>query len=170
MNGFLATPVTDFVPFMSQVWKQVRLEKLFPYHVSQIELLYGEEKCRSYVKEANDWLVSFLWLLGMSCLVVVMTIADISSLSGRSISKLLLFSLFLLWLVYILITQLKDIYKMTCGDSYLMKKWLKATLLVLTVGVVSAGFSINSIVTMLDFSSLKKKRVEIFFHTSQAGL
>lgn len=73
-------------------------EKLFSYHVSQIELLYGEEKCRSYVKEANDWLVSFLWLLGMSCFVVVMTIADISSLSGRSISKLLLFSLFLLWL------------------------------------------------------------------------
>lgn len=146
---------------MTQVWKRVRLEKLFPYHVSQIELLYGEEKCRSYVKEANDWLVSFLWLLGISCLVVVLTIADISSLSGRSISKLLLFSLFLLWLVYILITQLKDIYKMTWGDSYLMKKWLKATLLVLTVGVVSAGFSINSIVTMLDFSSLKKKRVEM---------
>ena len=62
LNSFLATPVTDFVPFMSQVWKQVRLEKLFPYHVSQIELLYGEEKCRSYVKEANDWLVSFMWL------------------------------------------------------------------------------------------------------------
>ena len=74
-------------------------EKLFPYHVSQIEMFYGEEKCREYVKEANDWLVSFMWLLGMSCFVVVMTIADISSLSGRSISKLLLFSLFLLWLV-----------------------------------------------------------------------
>lgn len=136
-------------------------EKLFPYHVSQIELLYGEEKCRSYVKEANDWLVSFMWLLGMSCFVVVMTIADISSLSSRSISKMLLFSIFLLWMVYILITQLRDIYRMTWGDGYLMKKWLKATLLVLTVSAVSAGFSIYSIVTMLDFSSLKKKRVEM---------
>ena len=136
-------------------------EKLFPYHVSQIEMFYGEEKCREYVKEANDWLVSFMWLLGMSCFVVVMTIVDISSLSSRSISKLLLFSIFLLWMVYILITQLKDIYKMTWGDGYLMKKWLKATILVLTVSAVSAGFNIYSIVTMLDFSSLKKKRAEM---------
>lgn len=146
--------------------RKTLFEKLFPYHVSQIKLLYGKDKCREYVKEAQEWLGSFIWLAGLSFLVVGFTVAGLFGLSSDTLSNLLMLSMLLVYYAYSLIPQLKDIRTMAFGDEYLIKKWMKATVTMICVSFASAAFNIFSIVSMLDFSSLEKESIRI----SQLGV
>lgn len=130
-----------YICIMSEDTKEKTLfELLFAYHIQQMELYNGKEKCQEYVNEASAAFRGILNLLLVSALLCVGPLTGFSFISSESFLCLLLLVGYVIYLVFSSFRGLEKIRALAFGDVPLVMKWIEAVTVVAIVSLLSSGY------------------------------
>lgn len=139
--------------------KKTLFERLFPYHVEQIRLLNDEEKAEKIIQNEISYFNTLLLLAGMSCVVLLVLVVGLSGLRSKTISKALILTVWLIFFCVAYVKSLREMKQDLQEDMYLVKKWIKASVVVFVFSVSVSGAYLVSFVKILGLDSATKNVV-----------